>query len=570
MTFTEAAAQVLRLVGKPLHYKEITDVAIEKDMLSHVGKSPEVTMGARLAALVKKGDPSNPLVRVKPGVFGLGEWDDKKVKAGLSNNTSALDIIKKGEAAEAKAAKAKAAEAPKEAAAPEAEEAEAESAEDEASADAADASGEDAAPSDAKLTDVERTRAELAASAADIFEAEDDDDEPIFGSASEDSDEERTDGDGRRPRRRRRRRGGRGSESNGSGNGNGGGGGDDDGLPSYTVSDANLDDGDEQPAEEGSEEPRPRARRSRGRGDRGDRGDRGEGRSERGEGRSERGEGRARGRDRSVNTNVNVNLENADGASLADGLVELLEGSDKQTPMQLRSLVEAARRSKLGSDSQHAQALVSSAILSDNLRRSNQNLRPRFAYSGGRVALTEWSMDRDLAKLDRELEALTAKYREASRRILQKRLQDLPHRAGTELFLLILEQMGITDVEPVRRQGTHPQELHFSGVSTLGGGELKLAIVARRDGRDIGRERVTDVRGSMHHYGPATAAVLLTTGQILSGAKEEAASATAAPVSLIDGAALAKTCEERGIGVTMTSLRVPLVDAEFFEALRGS
>src|SRR5215213_1441256 len=75
MTFTEAAAQVLRLVGKPLHYKEITDVAIEKNLLSHVGKSPEVTMGARLAALVKKGDKDNPLVRVKPGVFALREWD---------------------------------------------------------------------------------------------------------------------------------------------------------------------------------------------------------------------------------------------------------------------------------------------------------------------------------------------------------------------------------------------------------------------------------------------------------------------------------------------------------------
>ena len=69
MTFTEAAAQVLRLVGKPLHYKEITDVAIEKNLLSHVGKSPEVTMGARLAALVKKGERDNPLIRVKPGVF---------------------------------------------------------------------------------------------------------------------------------------------------------------------------------------------------------------------------------------------------------------------------------------------------------------------------------------------------------------------------------------------------------------------------------------------------------------------------------------------------------------------
>ena len=67
MTFTEAAAEVLRLAGKPLHYKEITELAIEKNLLSHVGKSPEVTMGARLAALLKKEDKANPIVRVKPG-----------------------------------------------------------------------------------------------------------------------------------------------------------------------------------------------------------------------------------------------------------------------------------------------------------------------------------------------------------------------------------------------------------------------------------------------------------------------------------------------------------------------
>src|SRR6187402_423824 len=93
MTFTEAAAQVLRLVGKPLHYKEITDVAIEKDLLSHVGKSPEVTMGARLAALVKKGDKENPLVRVKPGVFALREWDQPTIERGLSDRTPALKML---------------------------------------------------------------------------------------------------------------------------------------------------------------------------------------------------------------------------------------------------------------------------------------------------------------------------------------------------------------------------------------------------------------------------------------------------------------------------------------------
>src|SRR5271154_915846 len=78
MTFTEAAAEVLRLAGKPLHYKEITELAIEKNLLSHVGKSPEVTMGARLAALLKKDDKGNPIVRVKPGVFALREWSEKK------------------------------------------------------------------------------------------------------------------------------------------------------------------------------------------------------------------------------------------------------------------------------------------------------------------------------------------------------------------------------------------------------------------------------------------------------------------------------------------------------------
>src|SRR5262249_7652319 len=40
-------------------------------------------MGARLAATLKKDSPENPLVRVKPGVFALREWDEKTIKSGL-------------------------------------------------------------------------------------------------------------------------------------------------------------------------------------------------------------------------------------------------------------------------------------------------------------------------------------------------------------------------------------------------------------------------------------------------------------------------------------------------------
>ena len=45
MTFIEAAAEVrLRQVGKPLHYKEITELAIAKNLLS---AREENTRGSR-------------------------------------------------------------------------------------------------------------------------------------------------------------------------------------------------------------------------------------------------------------------------------------------------------------------------------------------------------------------------------------------------------------------------------------------------------------------------------------------------------------------------------------------
>src|SRR5207237_388828 len=55
MTFTEAAVEVLRRTGKPLHYKEIADVALRDNLLSHVGQDPEITMGQRLAAMAERG-----------------------------------------------------------------------------------------------------------------------------------------------------------------------------------------------------------------------------------------------------------------------------------------------------------------------------------------------------------------------------------------------------------------------------------------------------------------------------------------------------------------------------------
>src|SRR3954469_10460272 len=74
MTFTEAAVEVLRRTGKPLHFKEIAEVALKENLLSHVGQDPELTMGQRLAAMAKR-DEDRKVVAVTPdGTFALHEW----------------------------------------------------------------------------------------------------------------------------------------------------------------------------------------------------------------------------------------------------------------------------------------------------------------------------------------------------------------------------------------------------------------------------------------------------------------------------------------------------------------
>ena len=93
--------------------------------------------------------------------------------------------------------------------------------------------------------------------------------------------------------------------------------------------------------------------------------------------------------------------------------------------------------------------------------------------------------------------------------------------------------------------------------------------VIRKDGRELGRERVSDLRGALHHYGPASAGWLVTTGQVLSGARDEAAAPNAQPVALFDGLALCKLLEEAEVGVVKSRFSIPMPDLELFETLRG-
>ncbi len=73
MTFYEAALRVLEEAGSPLPSTDITKRAIDKGLLSHVGKTPEVTMLLRLAAMAKRPRDRRLQVTVKD-TFALTDW----------------------------------------------------------------------------------------------------------------------------------------------------------------------------------------------------------------------------------------------------------------------------------------------------------------------------------------------------------------------------------------------------------------------------------------------------------------------------------------------------------------
>jgi hypothetical protein len=574
MTFIEAAAEVLRKAGKPLHYKEITELAIASNLLSHVGKTPEVTMSHRLTSAIKKDDKEVPIVKVKPGVFALREWGEKKgrrgsaappreVEADAAGGDDAGDDLDAGVNALEIEAALRGAEAP--------------DAGDDRGADDGDHDGDEEGDEvrepGTPVSGEEALRADLAASGAELFDDEEDDDQPIFAPAGQQGVAQPgvqpgIQGEGGRRRRRRRRRGRGGSQGDqapGAGFGGPRVAGNDGRYPQVNPPSMSASDAS-QPRIEGAIQPTPIVSID------------GDNQVDAGrEGFSPRPVVRDRQQIMAGGqpTGIDLPLGEGDelaGRELADAAAIVLSSFDRNAgPVPLRTVTEALmRRGRLQGDPVLATTQTSASMRADNLRRGASGQRPRFRFAtGGRVALTDWALGGELPRLEQDVVAAVERYREASRRALLRRVQELPGHALIELLLLALERVGMSGIRAVRRAGSPGGEAHFMAVHKTGGDAIPTALVIRKDGREIGRERVTDLRGALHHYGPASAGWLVTTGQCLSGAREEASAPGAPPVALYDGIAVCKLLEELEVGVVKTRFSVAIPDLEFLESLRG-
>lgn len=75
LKFIEAAEKILAEAKEPLHYVKITRRALAQNILTTAGKTPEMTMNARIVTDIKSKQEESKFVKIIPGVFALREWD---------------------------------------------------------------------------------------------------------------------------------------------------------------------------------------------------------------------------------------------------------------------------------------------------------------------------------------------------------------------------------------------------------------------------------------------------------------------------------------------------------------
>ncbi|PIY88480.1 MAG: hypothetical protein COY73_03775 [Candidatus Nealsonbacteria bacterium CG_4_10_14_0_8_um_filter_37_14] len=90
--FIKAAQIILEEKGNPMSAFQITKEAIQKDIISTKGKTPERSMGARIYMDIKKKGDQSLFYKSEKGYFGLRKWKNNKF-TDFSFKDAALKVL---------------------------------------------------------------------------------------------------------------------------------------------------------------------------------------------------------------------------------------------------------------------------------------------------------------------------------------------------------------------------------------------------------------------------------------------------------------------------------------------
>jgi len=72
-TFKQSAIEILKKAGKPLHFTDITRLALEDGLLETEGATPERTMNAQIVMDIKNKGEASDFIRTAPATFALNK-----------------------------------------------------------------------------------------------------------------------------------------------------------------------------------------------------------------------------------------------------------------------------------------------------------------------------------------------------------------------------------------------------------------------------------------------------------------------------------------------------------------
>jgi hypothetical protein len=536
MTFLEAALDILKRERKPLHYKELTEKALERKLLTFVGRTPEVTMQTQLTGAVKKA-PGAPFVRVKPGVFGLLRYpepvaepvvekareEDKKEAKEEDKPTSGEKTADPGSEArgrrrrrggrgrrrDSRGGEEVLAEAPKETPGATSTEAHVYEVGHETSANQHD---------DAEEPTVGTLSAE--ARAAALAET------GVLEGAIEDEDGEVGD-----------------EVSGDDAMGNIGAVGIAETSDSPSADDSPTGLGSRAPGSpdgEATPQPMPSAEPS-----------------------PASGIG-APGAQVAALSTEGTGQAGRKVLSPVDAAIEVLKGQTPGRGVHVRQIADSAvRRRLIHGEPNEAWRVMRAALASEAKERLRAGVRPRIKSAGsGLYALSRRVPDADLEKAEFVFGEACRALRERTLAALEQRLAELAPASFEAVSRVVLQREGFGPATFVKRvEGT----IYVEALRGRGFRPSRCLIALRPGVSAAGRRALGELRAGVRARNQDEGLLLLA-GRLADDAISEWKQ-PGQPVEIVDGPALAETCVRHGIGVVSASVAVDLVDADFFAEL---
>lgn len=93
MSALDAAYEVLRAAGEPLHYQEITQRMLDRGLWSTAGLTPWDTVNARITVDIKRNGAQSRFYRAAPGIFGCREAADPDPEPDSMSFLDAAEVV---------------------------------------------------------------------------------------------------------------------------------------------------------------------------------------------------------------------------------------------------------------------------------------------------------------------------------------------------------------------------------------------------------------------------------------------------------------------------------------------